>query len=73
MSSTEPHDGNKLNISGTECHLLWVEHRAYICNERSASEQVENGKMIMNFESPTIVLKLYSVDNGKLYYYIFKS
>lgn len=35
-------------------------------------EQVENGMMIMNFENPTMVLRLYSVDKGKFYYYIFK-
>lgn len=52
--------------------MQWVEHKAYIV-KGGGFEQVENGRVIMNFENPSIVLRFDFIDKGKFYYCIFSS
>lgn len=63
---------NEINISGTEWHLQWIEHKAYVGKE-GEFEQVKNGKVVMNFENPGMVLKFYLIDKEKFYNYIWNS
>lgn len=64
MPCMELGDDSKLNILVNESHFVQMEHGPTYVIKGGEFDQIESGKMIMNFGNPSMLLRLDSVDKG---------